>query len=213
MLVYTLGLFSFCCLSIICIVYVGLDSTAATSLVETLRGLANEGKTIVAVIHQPSQHVFAAFDDLLLMSEGRQMYFGEVSAVRNYMNGNARIAPAEMGTAEHILDCVSKAPLKGESTDDAQTRIDHLAEIANSVTKDLGRTDGKVQRFVGDQHGGPKSNILVQFKLLLKRALGENFRGKTTLILKTIQQVSLGLIYGGIYSIGTNQVRLFVEKT
>ena len=135
------------------------------------------------------------------------MYFGEVSEVRNYMNSNARVAPPEMGTAEHILDCVSKAPLKGESNEDALARIDHLAKVANSVKKDLGKTDGKLQRFVGDKHGGPKANILVQFKLLLKRALGENFRGKTTLLLKTIQQVSLGLIYGGIYSIGTNQVR------
>ena len=58
---------------------VGLDSTAATNLVETLRSLADSGKTIIAVIHQPSQHVFAAFDDLMLVSEGKQMYFGEVA--------------------------------------------------------------------------------------------------------------------------------------
>ena len=34
----------------------GLDATAATKLVQTLRALADAGKTIVAVIHQPSQH-------------------------------------------------------------------------------------------------------------------------------------------------------------
>eukprot|EP00980_Cylindrotheca_fusiformis_P017644 scaffold5529_cov117-Cylindrotheca_fusiformis.AAC.21 len=81
----------------------GLDSTAATSLVETLRSLADKGKTVVAVIHQPSQHVFAAFDDLLLVSEGKQMYFGKVSSVRQYMDTYAHIAEQEMGTAEHIL--------------------------------------------------------------------------------------------------------------
>jgi ABC-type lipoprotein export system ATPase subunit len=75
----------------------GLDSTAATSLVGALRNLADSGKTIVAVIHQPSQHVFSAFDDLLLVSEGRQMYFGETSKVRQYMNKNVMNAPAEMG--------------------------------------------------------------------------------------------------------------------
>jgi ABC-type multidrug transport system ATPase subunit len=30
----------------------GLDSTAATSLVQTLRDLADSGKTVIAVIHQ-----------------------------------------------------------------------------------------------------------------------------------------------------------------
>jgi ABC-type multidrug transport system ATPase subunit len=44
----------------------GLDSTAAFMLVQTLRDLADAGKTVIAVIHQPSQHVFAKFDDLIL---------------------------------------------------------------------------------------------------------------------------------------------------
>ena len=76
----------------------GLDSTAATFLTETLRSLADSGKTIVAVIHQPSQHVFAAFDDLLLVSEGKQMYFGEVSKVRKHMESHGFGAPSEMRT-------------------------------------------------------------------------------------------------------------------
>ena len=75
----------------------GLDSTAATSLVSALKSLADSGKTIVAVIHQPSQHVFSAFDDLLLVSEGKQMYFGETSKAREYMNKHVGTAPAEMG--------------------------------------------------------------------------------------------------------------------
>ena len=81
----------------------GLDSNAAASVVDRLRSLADKGKTIVAVIHQPSQQVFSSFDDLLLVSEGRQMYFGEVASVRQYMDTHVRKAPLEMGTAEHIL--------------------------------------------------------------------------------------------------------------
>lgn len=159
----------------------------------------------MAVIHQPSQHVFAAFDDLLLVSEGRQMYFGEVASVRKYMEENACKAPAETGTAEHILDCISKDLLPGESEEDAVARLEHLAAIANSEQIDIGKATGKVQKFAGDSHGGPKANIFVQFKLLMSRALKENFRGKAKLIIQTVQQVSLGIIYGGIYKIGTNQ--------
>ena len=81
----------------------GLDSNAAASVIERLRSLADKGKTVVAVIHQPSQHVFAAFDDLLLVSEGKQMYFGPTASVRQYMDTHASKAPVEMGTAEHIL--------------------------------------------------------------------------------------------------------------
>ena len=49
-------------------------------------------------------------------------------------------------------------------------------------------------------------------RLLLKRALRENFRSKVKMIVQTVQQVSLGVIYGGIYSIGLNQVRVTVTR-
>jgi hypothetical protein len=169
--------------------------------------LADSGKTVIAVIHQPSQHVFAAFDDLLLVSEGKQMFFGKVAAVRDYMGVHAEKAPADMGTAEHILDCISTAQLSGESNDEAVERIKKLAETAISENVNMGDTSGKMEKFAGHVGGGPRANILVQFKLLLKRALFENFRGKGKLIIQTVQQVSLGVIYGGIYTMGSNQVR------
>ena len=190
----------------------GLDSTAATSLVEILRTLADSGKTIIAVIHQPSQHVFASFDDLLLVSEGKQMYFGEVAEVRKYMDEHVAKAPAEMGTAEHILDCISKTPMFGESTEEAEKRLDKLAALASTTTVDTGEASETLERYSGDVHGGPKAGIFVQFKLLLRRALRENFRARSKLVIQTVQQVSLGIIYGGIYTIGTNQVRAQVPE-
>ena len=189
---------------------VGLDSTAATGVVETLRSLADSGKTIIAVIHQPSQHVFASFDDLLLVSEGKQMYFGDVARVRHYMNTHVTQAPTEMGTAEHILDCISKARMLGESEAEVDLRLHKLADLARAEDVDIGKVDGKLERYTAGVSGGPKANILVQFKLLLGRALRENFRGKGKLVIQTVQQVSLGLIYGGIYTMGTNQVSLQV---
>lgn len=196
----------------------GLDSTAATGLMDTLRNLADDhDKTIVAVIHQPSQHVFASFDDLLLVSEGKQMYFGPINKVRQYMDQHVSRAPSEMGTAEHILDCISKSLMVGEtSQEEAEQRLEKLSSLARSESVDVGiststtttdRSNIKMQRYTGEAGMGPKAGILKQFKLLLTRSLRENFRGKTQLIIKTVQQVSLGLIYGGIYTMGSNQVR------
>lgn len=184
----------------------GLDSTAATGVMETLRDLADSGKTVVAVIHQPSQHVFASFDDLILVSEGKQMYFGESSKVRDWMQRHVKPAPEEIGTAEFILDCISKTEMVGESSEEANRRLTRIAELARTEAVDIGRTNGQVQRYVRNSGRGPRASIFVQFKLLFRRALRENFRGKAKLIIQTVQQVSLGLIYGGIYTIGSSQV-------
>ena len=193
---------------------VGLDSTAATSLIETLRELADQGKTIIAVIHQPSQHVFGKFDDLLLVSEGgKQVYFGERRRVRSYMETHGcRPESEEIGTAEHVLDCITRMPILRESLEEANERVDHLAQRAMQQSIDLGvstdKNEQQVRRFSSVSHGGLRSNIFVQFKLLAQRSLREVKRSKGVILIKIVQQVTTALIYGGIYSLGNDQASI-----
>ncbi|OIW11467.1 hypothetical protein TanjilG_26833 [Lupinus angustifolius] len=56
----------------------GLDSASAFYVIQALRNIAcNGGKIIICSIHQPSSEVFNLFDDLLLLSNGETVYFGE----------------------------------------------------------------------------------------------------------------------------------------
>lgn len=176
----------------------------------TLRNLADSGKTVIAVIHQPSQHVFAKFDDILLVSEGKQMYFGPRTDVRDYMELNGCRALTEMGTAEHILDCISRSPIEDETEEEANKRMENLVIQAQLSFVDLGLPihDQKLtsgRPFGSSRGSGPKANLLRQFFLLFNRSLREVFRGKVTIVLKLVQQLSTACIYGGIYSLGTNQ--------
>ena len=201
----------------------GLDSHQATQVIETLRKLADKGKTIVSVIHQPSQHTFQLFDDLLLVSEGKLMYFGEVNNVRKYMTDLGYGCEAEVGTAEHVLDCVSR--VVGADADAERASIERIEAIAKSareqseelvlVTKEENNNEGTVQKvakkmkhIVDKTHMHPGVNIFRQFKLLLGRAMQETFRGKAAIIIKVVQQVTLGIIYGGIYTLGDNQASI-----
>eukprot|EP00591_Stephanopyxis_turris_P004942 CAMPEP_0195512664 /NCGR_PEP_ID=MMETSP0794_2-20130614/4548_1 /TAXON_ID=515487 /ORGANISM="Stephanopyxis turris, Strain CCMP 815" /LENGTH=700 /DNA_ID=CAMNT_0040640507 /DNA_START=237 /DNA_END=2339 /DNA_ORIENTATION=+ len=201
----------------------GLDSYQATQVVQTLKKLADSGKTIIASIHQPSQRAFSMFDDLLLVSEGRQMYFGEVNNVRSYFDAVGYPCPKEEGTAEHILDVVSSTNgydgNNGGSFKTLHERLDFLAEKAaeQSEALDLGvipdTSDSKkvqklMSRFNTRHHGAPSTNAFCQFKRLLSRSLKEAFRGKGVILVKLIQQISLGVIYGGIYSLGNNQASI-----
>ena len=192
-------------------------------MIETLRRLADQGKTIVSVIHQPSQHTFQLFDDLLLISEGRLMYYGEVSKVREYMTDLGYGCAAEVGTAEHVLDCVS--PVVGGS-DEIQRlsheRIEAIATHAAKHARELVAFNGdkpevtdvavkkshkKMKHIIDNTHAHPGTNVFRQFKLLLGRSVQELLRGKAAILIKMVQQVSLGLIYGGIYTLGNDQVR------
>ena len=59
----------------------GLDAFMSAQVVGALRALADCGHTVVVTIHQPRSSVFAAFDDLLLVSEGRVVYHGPAADV------------------------------------------------------------------------------------------------------------------------------------
>ena len=49
----------------------------AMSIVESMKILANSGKTIICTIHQPSSELFEMFDKVCFISEGRLAYLGD----------------------------------------------------------------------------------------------------------------------------------------
>ena len=62
----------------------GLDSFMAASVVETLRTLARQGRTVICTIHQPSSQIVQLFDKILLMAEGRTAYLGDVQKANSF---------------------------------------------------------------------------------------------------------------------------------
>ncbi|ESP04309.1 hypothetical protein LOTGIDRAFT_170903 [Lottia gigantea] len=54
----------------------GIDTFMAMNVVQTLKTMANKGRTILCTIHQPSSEVYAMFDEVLLLSEGRTAFLG-----------------------------------------------------------------------------------------------------------------------------------------
>ncbi|CAG2108227.1 unnamed protein product [Medioppia subpectinata] len=55
----------------------GLDSFMAQNIVQTLKTMASEGRTILCTIHQPSSHIFELFEHILLMADGRVAFMGK----------------------------------------------------------------------------------------------------------------------------------------
>ncbi|ROT62631.1 ATP binding cassette transmembrane transporter [Penaeus vannamei] len=62
----------------------GLDSFMAQSVVNAMKRLTGLGKTVIATIHQPSSEVFAMFDRLLILAEGRVAFLGAVREAHKF---------------------------------------------------------------------------------------------------------------------------------
>ncbi|KAJ8649626.1 hypothetical protein MRB53_002649 [Persea americana] len=82
----------------------GLDSTTALRIVQMLHDIAEDGKTVVTTIHQPSSRLFHKFDKLILLGKGSLLYFGKASEAMVYFSSIGCSPLIAMNPAEFLLD-------------------------------------------------------------------------------------------------------------
>lgn len=104
----------------------GLDSFQAQSVTKTLKHLCSQGKSIVAVIHQPRSSIFEMFDSLLLLSEGRVLYFGLANEALAYFAAHGFLCPGHCNPSDFLLDLVS---VDGQTEDSKRESKHRLAGL------------------------------------------------------------------------------------
>ncbi|XP_034574190.2 ABC transporter G family member 22 isoform X2 [Setaria viridis] len=82
----------------------GLDSTTALRIVQLLHDIAEDGKTVITTIHQPSSRLFHNFDKLILLGKGSLLYFGKASEAMPYFQSIGCTPLFAMNPAEFLLD-------------------------------------------------------------------------------------------------------------
>ncbi|KAG8480809.1 hypothetical protein CXB51_025543 [Gossypium anomalum] len=99
----------------------GLDARAAAIVMRAVKNVVETGRTVVCTIHQPSIHIFEAFDELILMKTGgRIIYSGPLEHP-----GVPKIKD-KYNPATWMLDVTSKSA-------EAQTSID-FADVYGTST-------------------------------------------------------------------------------
>ena len=185
----------------------GLDSYAAERVARTLRKLADDGCTVICVIHQPSGAVFDLFDDLALVAEGRLAYQGPIADVDKFFASVGAPRPSYAAKAEHLLSSVSIDYETKENA--AKTR----ARVLDIVKQFMMKHPRKYLPFVKPAvptHNGhllskPRAGLFEQYRLLYGRAVRDVGRAKGPNLIKASQQLTSALVYGGIYSLDDSQ--------
>lgn len=111
----------------------GLDAFQAGRVVDALRALARErGHTVVAVVHQPRSSIFASFDDLLLVAEGRALYYGEADRALAWFASQGHSCPDHYNPAEFLADLASVDTSSPAGESASRARVAALAEAWSS---------------------------------------------------------------------------------
>lgn len=113
----------------------GLDATSAFQLVQTLKALTKQGRTIIVTIHQPRSEIWGLFDRILLLSGGSPLYSGPVSECLPHFESLGYTLPAFVNPAEHLIDiaAVDIRSLELEVTSSA--RVDVMKQAWRRVSE------------------------------------------------------------------------------
>ena len=181
----------------------GLDSDSSMSIIKLLRRLADHGQAILCVIHQPSAPLLSHFDRLLLLSEGKSLYFGELGrhfqTMVNYFerHGARRLTGAE-NPAEWMID-VSQSDIAGGITVDwAQIWKDSPERAA--VLREYQVMQDELAAATAEVEAGSSSEFATSFfsqlRVVSERALMHDWRSPTYIwskILSTFGVVSVAV--------------------
>lgn len=98
-------------------------SACIVQVMQTLKDLCKEGHTVISSIHQPRSSIFAMFDDLILLSEGRMLYSGPAFQALAYFEELGHHCPHHYNPAEFLADLISV----DASTPEAQEKTRYAA--------------------------------------------------------------------------------------
>jgi ABC-type multidrug transport system ATPase subunit len=86
----------------------GLDAASASSVMQEIVRVAKEEHIIIlCTIHQPSTKVYNAFDQVMIMSKGREAFTGDVTDSIPYFESIGYPCPPATNPAEFFLDLVN----------------------------------------------------------------------------------------------------------
>lgn len=63
---------------------VGLDTFAAICVVQSLKVIVSGGTIVFCTIHQPGMTIYNIFSHVILMADGRFIYFGTLGNARDF---------------------------------------------------------------------------------------------------------------------------------
>ncbi|KAG0348412.1 hypothetical protein BG004_005253 [Podila humilis] len=197
----------------------GLSSTDALNVANAIKGLAKKGRTVILTVHQPRSDIYELFDDLLLLSQGKVVYFGKANLAAAYFEALGHEVPVGWNVADYFLDLITE----NQHTDDgfhaassgqenfAEKYAEHLSSNPQAYLSQLLQEHGvhtseKLQRdellakFKKEYATQYAATTLTQIGLLTGRSLTNLARHPTIFQASAFIHIVFALVVGSLFS-------------
>ncbi|KAK7252302.1 hypothetical protein RIF29_36148 [Crotalaria pallida] len=165
----------------------GLDSAASYYVMSRIASLNQKDdiqRTIIASIHQPSNEIFQLFHNLCLLSSGKTVYFGPVSAANKFFSSNGFPCPSLQNPSDHFVKTINKDfvqdPEKGLSGGLSTEEAIHIlvksydsSEISQQVEKEVAQI---IERDTVSIDNRSHADFFTQCLILTRRSFVNMYR-------------------------------------
>ncbi|KAG7987561.1 hypothetical protein I3843_03G140300 [Carya illinoinensis] len=192
----------------------GLDSAASFHVMSRIVKIARQdGRTVVASIHQPSSEVFELFSNLCLLSTGMTVYFGLASMAEKFFASNGFPCPTLRNPSDHYLRTINKdfdsdIEQGSRTTTSTEEAINILVNSYKSseTYHQLQQLVSKIcQQKGGTLEKGSQASFITQCQVLTRRSFVNMYRDLGYYWLRLAIYIALCLCVGTIFhDIGSN---------
>jgi hypothetical protein len=173
----------------------GLDATSAHQVIQTLKNLANRGRTVIITIHQPRSEIWELFDRVVLLAHGSCMYSGSTKECLPYFTSLGYAAPSFVNPAEFLINL---AAIDNRTNESEKVGLERFSKLKSAWAER--QSDNSIPTRRNSIPSIPTTSSKVsawkQFSVLTRRSILVSFRDPKGLIGTIIEAVVVGVILG-----------------
>ncbi|KAG0003577.1 hypothetical protein BGZ65_001560 [Modicella reniformis] len=195
----------------------GLSSTDALNVTNAIKELARKGRTVILTVHQPRSDIYELFDDLLLLSQGKVVYFGKAQTAAAYFESLGHECPVGWNVADYFLDLITLHQEGNTDREEAYSREDfakkysdylasnpnaHLTQLLkeHQNTSEKTERDALLNQFRKEYSTQYATTTLTQTFLLTQRSMTNLARHPTIFQASAFIHVVFALVVGSLFS-------------
>lgn len=204
----------------------GLDASTALDYAKSLRVMTNIYKTTTFVsLYQASENIYSQFDKVMVIDQGRQVFFGPTSAARQYFEGLGFLEKPRQTTPDYLTGCTDEFERDykpGRSPENAPSSPDSFVEAFNhsihaeNLSKEMAAyreqlehekelyEDFALAHKEAKRKHTPKSSVYsipfyLQISALIRRQFLIKWQDKFSLVVSWITSIVIAIVLGTVW--------------
>lgn len=180
----------------------GLDSFSCFQMILLLKQLAQQGRTVICTIHQPSAKLFEKFDLVYILAYGKCLYQGHSSKLVPFLNSVNLPCPMFHNPADYAIELAS-----------GEYGMDNVKTLCNSIENGESiawfENPHKVMRLeqlrqkhpISDEKRSNLSEVskFHQLKVLMRRGVIKGKRDQTLTHLRIAVNIIISALLGWLF--------------